>query len=69
MFSQASQLMKFERCLSIEEFAVEGKGDRNSPDPEKSLQLVENMQYLDSAAFISEVELIKEIVNHEKSWK
>lgn len=43
-------------------FALKGKEDRNSLNPDQALQLVENMQCLDSGSLISEVELIKEIV-------
>lgn len=48
-------------------FAVKGKEDRNCLDPEQALQLVENIQYLDSEVFVPEVELVKEIVSVKRS--
>lgn len=47
---------------NVLEFALKGKEDRNSLNPEEALQLVENLKFLDSGALVSEIELIKEIV-------
>lgn len=49
----------YERVL---QFATKGKENRHSLDPQQALELLDNMKYLDSQAFIPETELIKEII-------
>ena len=48
-------------------FALKDKEDKNSLNPEKALQLIENLQFMDHGALISEQNLIKEIVMMKKA--
>ena len=44
-------------------FALANKEDRNSISPEQAIEIVENLNVLDPAALVSDVELTRAIVN------
>lgn len=50
----------YSECVAA--FALKGKEDRNSLNPDQVLTVIQNMQFMDSGALISDVELTKEII-------